>query len=63
MQGKTDFERAAQAAAPSLPRQMLGFLIVNRNWWLLPIVGVLGGIGLLTLLAGGGAAPFIYTLF
>ena len=40
------------------------FLRVRKKWWLLPIVVVLGVVGLLLVLAQGSAlAPFIYTLF
>jgi drug/metabolite transporter superfamily protein YnfA len=39
------------------------FLRDNKKWWLLPILAVLVLFGLLMLLAGTGAAPFIYTLF
>lgn len=40
------------------------FLRYNKKYWLLPIVVVLVGAGLLIVLAQGSAvAPFIYTLF
>lgn len=39
------------------------FLSHNKKWWLLPMLVVLVLLGLLTMLAGTGAAPFIYTLF
>jgi hypothetical protein len=59
----TGFERAAEEKPLSLPRQFLLFLRENKKWWLLPIVLMLGMISLLALFAGGGAAPFIYTIF
>lgn len=40
-----------------------GFVRDNKKWWLLPIGLVLFLFGVLILLAGTGAAPFIYTLF
>ena len=58
-----EFEKAAREPEPSLARQFLVFLSENKKWWLLPILLVLGLIGMLTVLAGTGAAPFIYTLF
>lgn len=58
-----DFEKAARQAVPGLGRQLLGFLVENKKWWLVPIVLVLGMVGLLSLVAGTGAAPFIYTMF
>ena len=39
------------------------FLNQNKKWWLLPILLVIGLVSILVLLAGTGAAPFIYTLF
>jgi len=35
----------------------------RKKWWLLPPLVVLLIVGLLVLLGGTGAAPFIYTLF
>jgi hypothetical protein len=60
---KQDFERMAEGAQPSLIAEFVGFLAHNKKWWLLPILLVVGLLGLLTILAGSGAAPFIYTLF
>jgi uncharacterized integral membrane protein len=34
----------------------------NKAWWIVPVVGVLLLLALL-IVAGQGAAPFIYTLF
>lgn len=39
------------------------FLKDNKKWWLAPIVISILGLGLLVLLGGTAAAPFIYTLF
>lgn len=46
-------------------RELIGFLLANKLWWLIPIVVVLGLLTLLAALAAvsGSAAPFIYTLF
>jgi hypothetical protein len=58
------FEEAAQAQGEgNLFVEMWLFLRDNKKWWLLPILVVLLGFGLLILLSGSGAAPFIYTLF
>lgn len=43
--------------------EVWGFLGTHKKWWLLPLVLVILGLGVLVLLAGTGAAPFIYTLF
>jgi hypothetical protein len=58
-----EFERLAKERRPSLLREFWDFLKHNKKWWLLPIVLVLLLLGLLILLAGTSAAPFIYTIF
>ncbi len=59
----TKFEEAAEEKAMSLPQEFWVFLKENKKWWLLPIVIVLAGIAILTVLAAGPASPFIYTFF
>ena len=39
------------------------FLRTNKKWWLTPILVVILLLGVLVLLGGTSAAPFIYTLF
>ncbi|MGE0814584.1 MAG: DUF5989 family protein [Vicinamibacterales bacterium] len=39
------------------------FLGQTKKWWLLPVVMILLAFGLLMVLSGTAAAPFIYTLF
>lgn len=60
---KTDFEEAGQEKQLSLAQEFLLFVAENKKWWLIPILLVLGLVGLLVVLASTGAAPFIYTLF
>ena len=48
---------------PSLLGEFWDFLRHNKKWWLLPLLVMLLLIGVLIILAGTGAAPFIYTLF
>jgi hypothetical protein len=62
-QKKSDFEQMGDEAQPSLVAEFLDFLAHNKKWWLLPILLVVGLLGLLAIFAGSGAAPFIYTLF
>ncbi len=60
---KNDFQRQAEQSAPGLVVEFLDFVLHNKKWWLTPIIVVLLVLGLLVLLSGTGAAPFIYTLF
>jgi hypothetical protein len=61
---RSEFEAAAkQGRTPSLMAEFWGFLKCNKKWWLGPIVVVLLVFGVLMLLSGTAAAPFIYTLF
>jgi hypothetical protein len=48
---------------PGFLRDVLGFLLENKKWWLIPIVVVLVLMAGLLILGGTAAAPFIYTLF
>ena len=61
---KSKFEKAAENAKQSnFFQEFIHFLGENKKWWLLPIFLVLLAFGLLIILGGTGAAPFIYTLF
>jgi Family of unknown function (DUF5989) len=60
----SDFEKAAAATqSESLLSEFWAFLAQNKKWWLLPIMIVMLLLGMLILLSGTAAAPFIYTLF
>ncbi|HEX2660453.1 MAG TPA: DUF5989 family protein [Polyangia bacterium] len=60
--GRSRFEQVAKKNT-SLAGEILGYLGKNKKWWLLPIVIVFVGIGVLVLLSTTAAAPFIYTFF
>ena len=60
---RTEFEDAGQEKQLSLVQEFYVFVTENKKWWLIPILLVLGLVGLLVLLGSTGAAPFIYTLF
>lgn len=60
---KDDFARQASEGRNSLAGEFTDFLRENKKWWLAPIVIAILGLGLLVLLGGTAAAPFIYTLF
>jgi hypothetical protein len=57
------FDELKDERRSGLIAEFLYFLAQNKKWWLLPILVVMGLVGILVLLAGTGAAPFIYTLF
>lgn len=44
--------------------ELLSFLMANKRWWMLPMIGALLLFGILLVVAQSSAiAPFIYTLF
>ncbi len=61
---KNDFiARSADRQGGGLVAEFWDFLKDNKKWWLAPIILSILGLGLLVLLGGTAAAPFIYTLF
>ena len=60
---RDDFAAQADQAQPGLLAEFLDFLIHNKKWWLTPIIVVLLLVGLLVVLSGTAAAPFIYTIW
>lgn len=60
---ESEFARKAVEKSPGLVAEFWDFLKHNKKWWLTPIVLALLLLGLLVLLGGSSAAPFIYTLF
>lgn len=58
-----DFVTKAAAPRTGLAGEFVSFLKENKKWWLAPIIFSILGLGLLVLLGGTAAAPFIYTLF
>jgi hypothetical protein len=59
----SEFEKAAAEKDPGLIRDFIGFMGSHKKWWLAPILLVILLFGLLVLVGGSGAAPFVYTLF
>ncbi|HON07186.1 MAG TPA: DUF5989 family protein [Verrucomicrobiota bacterium] len=47
----------------SLFQEFVQMLKHNKKYWMIPIVLMLLGFGVLLILGSTGAAPFIYTLF
>lgn len=60
---KSDFADQANRQQTGIVAEFLDFLLHNKKWWITPIVVVLLLFGLLIMLGGTAAAPFIYTLF
>ena len=60
---KNDFAAQASEGRSGLAGEFIDFLKENKKWWLAPIIFSILGLGLLVLLGGSAAAPFIYTLF
>ncbi len=60
---KKAFEEAATEESPGIVAEFIDFLKHSKKWWLTPIIIVLLLIGLVVLMSGTAAAPFIYTLF
>jgi Family of unknown function (DUF5989) len=60
---KSDFIKQAETRQGNLVTEFWDFLKDNKKWWLAPIIISILGLGLLVLLGGTAAAPFIYTLF
>jgi hypothetical protein len=58
-----DFAAQASEGRENLASEFVAFLKENKKWWLAPILIAILGLGLLVLLGGTAAAPFIYTLF
>lgn len=57
------FEQQAGMKSDGIVGEFWEFLRHNKKWWLTPIIVMLLLVGLLVVLGGSGAAPFIYTLF
>ena len=58
-----EFAKQAKMAPTSFIGDVFYFLRSNGKWWMLPLIILLLGFGLLMVLASSGAAPLIYTLF
>lgn len=60
---ENDFAAQSTEDRVGLVAEFVDFLKDNKKWWLAPIIISILGLGLLVLLGGTAAAPFIYTLF
>jgi hypothetical protein len=61
---RSEFEQSApEESGHGLLSDFWFFLRESRKWWLVPILVILLLFGVLLLVSGSAAAPFIYTLF
>lgn len=60
---KNTFEQASQDRQTSLLGDVWAMLKQNKKFWLIPLIIALLVFGLLIMVGGTAAAPFIYTLF
>ena len=59
-----DFDNlAAETKSGGIVSEFLAFMKDNAKWWLIPFLVVFGLLGIVIVLAGTGAAPFIYAMF
>lgn len=61
--GSDDIQGLLHGKRTGVAREFLDFLAENKKWWLAPIIISVLLLGLLVVLGGTAAAPFIYTLF
>lgn len=57
------FEQAGKRTRTGVAGEFVLFLKENKKFWLIPPLVALLLLGLVVLLGGTAAAPFIYTLF
>lgn len=62
-EGEDFASQAQEGENASLASEFVDFLKENKKWWLAPILISMLGLGMLVMLGGSAAAPFIYTLF
>ena len=60
---QSEFEQLDDEEQLSIVQEFMVFITENKAWWMIPILVVIGMVGLLVILSSTGAAPFIYTLF
>ena len=58
-----EFAAQARRKRSGLGAEFYAFLKENKKWWLAPILLTVAGLGLVVMLSGTAAAPFLYTLF
>ena len=59
----SQFADQASQQSVGIVREFWDFLRYNKKWWLLPIVTLLLGVGILVAVGGTAAGPWLYALF
>lgn len=62
-QPKTKFTDVKPVRDKGVLGEFWGLFMDNKKYWMLPIILLLLVFGVLVILSGSSAAPFIYTLF
>jgi len=62
-ENKARFEKASADRESSLVGEFMAMVKENKKYWLVPLIVALLVFGLIIILAGSAAAPFIYTIF
>jgi fluoride ion exporter CrcB/FEX len=64
MKPENEFEKMVKENdESSFVGELWALVHAKKKYWLIPIIVVLLALGLLVVLSGTAAAPFIYTLF
>ena len=61
--GSPGLEELSEESKIGFAAEFIDFLKHNKKWWMLPFLLLIGLVGLLAVLSGTGAAPFIYPFF
>jgi hypothetical protein len=62
-QPASTFALQAREGRKGVAAELVAFIRQNKKWWLTPIILALLLVGILIVLGGTAAAPFIYTIF
>jgi hypothetical protein len=62
-QDEQSFDEASRSDEGGLFSDLIAFMSENKKWWLIPILAVLGVLGVLIVFGGTGALPFLYSFF
>ena len=64
MKSENEFQKIVkESKESSFVGELWALVCTTKKYWLIPIIVVLLALGLVVVLSGTAAAPFIYTLF